>query len=81
MWGIYLIFGMLIYLMVGAFFNGVFNEEWQNPSSFFVIVWPIMVITFVIIFLFGKFYDAGQMLIKRIKEKHNNKGAVHHENN
>lgn len=81
MWRIYLILGILSYLMIGAFFNGLFSEEWQKPSLLFMIVWPIAVISFVIIFLVGKFYDAGLMLIKRTKEKHDNKGAVHDENN
>lgn len=65
--GFIAIISTIIYVLIGWFVRALVQDEWEAPSMFLTMVWPIVIIILGIIQIFTWVND----LATKIKEKKN----------
>lgn len=69
---ILIIIGVIVYLAVGALFNGLLLEDWQAFDFLLMLFWPLVVVFVVVIivplYIIQWFYTLGKNIKKGVSK-------------
>ena len=56
----------LVYILIGWFIRTLLQDDWEEPSIFLTLIWPLALVAYGVVMLFSAVTE----LAEKIKEKH-----------